>query len=283
MDPLETAPKDAAATAVGAAMRAAAFHRIEPVTPTVIQETNNVVVRLSPDIIAKVGRWPHSADALRREHAVAMHLAAAGALVGPPVADVGPFVDDATGFVVTIWHALDIDPEKGVAPAEAARELRAIHEHLARYDGTLPDVREHVELARAALDNDDAMAALPPPGRDILRGAIDSLTDRVAEPAAVMQVLHGEPHLGNVLATRDGPRWIDFEGACVGPLEWDVAFLPAEAEHVFDDRIDARRMALARTLISACVATWCWVRADIDGMLGHARHHLERVSAAMDP
>jgi len=93
------------------------------------------------------------------------------------------------------------------------------------------------------------------------------------------QALHGEPHLGNVLRTRDGPRWIDLEDVCVGPLEWDVAFLPTDVESLFET-IDPELMDVVRTLNSACVATWCWVRADLDGMLPHARYHLDRVRSA---
>jgi thiamine kinase-like enzyme len=40
-----------------------------------------------------------------------------------------------------------------------------------------------------------------------------------------MQPVHGDAHLGNVLATARGAVWTDWEDAFVGPIEWDLASL----------------------------------------------------------
>ncbi|HVF32396.1 MAG TPA: phosphotransferase, partial [Acidimicrobiales bacterium] len=37
------------------------------------------------------------------------------------------------------------------------------------------------------------------------------------------QLLHGEPHPGNVLRTRDGLLFVDLETCCRGPIEFDIA------------------------------------------------------------
>ena len=37
------------------------------------------------------------------------------------------------------------------------------------------------------------------------------------------QPLHGDAHKKNVLRTRNGLVWTDFEDACCGPTEWDLA------------------------------------------------------------
>ena len=37
------------------------------------------------------------------------------------------------------------------------------------------------------------------------------------------QPLHGDAHKKNVLKTRNGLVWTDFEDACSGPIEWDLA------------------------------------------------------------
>lgn len=249
--------------------------------PRLLAETNNVVVWLFPhDVIAKVGRWPHSIEALAREHAVASDLAQTDAPIVRPVA-AAPTVDEATGCVVTLWQRREVDPNRDVAPLEAGVSLCDLHEYLRRYDGDLPDFRGHVALARSALEDDAAMAALPDPDRDVLRNAIDAWCVRIDAASFVSRPLHGEPHLGNVLATSAGPRWIDLEDACTGPLEWDLAFLPEDAVAAFGD-VDAELLAILRDLVSAVVATWCWVRADVDGMLPHARYHLGRVKAARD-
>jgi hypothetical protein len=273
---VKRANSDTTRSAVDAAVRIGTTHGYPADRPRLLSETNNVVVWLFPHgVIAKVGRWPHSSQALVREHAVANELAATDAPIARPVAAAAT-VDDATGCVVTLWHRLEVDPSRDVAPLEAGASLRELHEHLRRYRGELPDFRDHVALARSALDDDGAVAALPNPDRDVLRGAIDAWRVRVDAASFVSRPLHGEPHLGNVLATPAGLRWVDVEDVCSGPLEWDLAFLPEDAVAAFGD-VDADLLGLLRDLVSAVVATWCWVRADVDGMLPHARYHLARV------
>jgi hypothetical protein len=39
------------------------------------------------------------------------------------------------------------------------------------------------------------------------------------------QALHGDAHLGNCMASPAGPLWHDFETACRGPREYDLAAL----------------------------------------------------------
>jgi thiamine kinase-like enzyme len=62
-----------------------------------------------------------------------------------------------------------------------------------------------------------------------------------------------------VLWTSDGPLFIDFEAACAGPLEWDIAYLPAEARGSFLD-YNEDLVELLRQAISFCVAAWCWAQ-----------------------
>ena len=95
--------------------------------------------RLRPHaLIAKVGRWRHSADSLIREHAVATALTADDAPVARPWPGIPPTRDVETGFMVTLWQRIDFDPERVVTPNEVGESLRELHEALARYDGNLP-------------------------------------------------------------------------------------------------------------------------------------------------
>lgn len=231
-------------------------------------------------IIAKVGKWAHSAEGLLREHAVAAALAAEDAPIAPPLAGhESPERDPETGFLVTLWRRLDHDREREIAPTELAESLRQLHQSLARYEGELPSFRFGLGLARAALADDARMGALPPDDRAMLRATFDRLLSEVDVHAFVEQRLHGEPHDGNLLATPSGLRWIDLEAACVGPLEWDLAFLPGEAVAGFPEA-DLELLSRLRTLNSARVASWCWLRAEIDEMRRHGEHHLEQVRLA---
>jgi hypothetical protein len=50
---------------------------------------------------------------------------------------------------------------------------------------------------------------------------------------------------------------LDFETACRGPLEWDLAALDDAALTLFP-RVDRELILLLRRMRSACVAAKCW-------------------------
>src|SRR5262247_3482047 len=101
------------ADAVSAASRVGEQLGFASTHPLPIQETNNTVVWLQPhDVIAKVGKWKHSAETFTREHAVASALGSVGAPCAVPVADVAPVFDEETGFIVTLWQRFDHDPSR---------------------------------------------------------------------------------------------------------------------------------------------------------------------------
>jgi aminoglycoside/choline kinase family phosphotransferase len=246
----------------------------------VVQESNNTVVWLRPyAVIAKVGRRSHSAASLVREHEVADFLSRNGAAVAPPVEGIAPTSDDDTGFMVTLWQRLDNDPESEPSPRALADSLRELHHTLMRFEGELPSFEASLDLARTALWDDVQMRALPVSDRSMLRLAYDRLLAEVRTRHMAVRPLHGEAHGRNVLVTPQGLRWIDFEGACIGPLEWDLAFLPQRAIDAFPEA-DARLLSELRTLNSARVATWCFARWEFPELRWHARFHLEQVRRA---
>ena len=75
------------------------------------------------------------------------------------------------------------------------------------------------------------------------------------------QLLHGEPHPGNVLNTTRGPLFIDFETVCRGPVEFDLAHVPEEVS----DRnpgVDPQLLGECRGLVLAMVAAWRFDKGD---------------------
>jgi Ser/Thr protein kinase RdoA (MazF antagonist) len=256
------------------------MHGYPPKNAVVVQETNNVVVWLRPhQIIAKVGRWRHSAESLAREHAVAVALSAAEAPIARPVTEAAPAIEGNSGLVVTLWHRLEIRRGGALTPAQMGESLRILHAHLDGYEGELPGFEADLTRARTGLDDDDSMAALSFDDRATLRSAIDRLLPQVRAHPSHERTLHGEPHGGNLLATPAGLRWIDLEAVCRGPIEWDLSFLPDDAVRTFPS-VDRELLGLLRTLNSARVATWCWTRAEIDEMRRHGEYHLARVRRA---
>ena len=161
---------------------------------------------------------------------------------------------------------------------EAAAALRALHRALADYAGPLPALEERHARAHAAVSGD--LRELAPDRREFLRDAFERLRQRAHGASAY--VLHGGPHSGNLLPTRDGLLWIDLDTVCRGPLEWDVAHLHEEAAAVFPE-VDADLLATMKLLVSAEVAIWCFAQygraPEVDEA---ARFHLALLEAEAD-
>ena len=84
---------------------------------------------------------------------------------------------------------------------------------------------------------------------------------------ATEQLLHGEPHVGNLLKTASGIRFIDLETCCYGPVEFDIAHTPFEVGRrcIAADRLQLRD---CRILMLAMIAAW---RADRDDEFSNGR------------
>lgn len=89
--------------------------------------------------------------------------------------------------------------------------------------------------------------------------------------------LRGDVHLGNLLIGPRGALWTDFDDACRGPREYDIAGLPASAWPPFRNADPAliRRFA---DLKSVCVAVWCAADPSRSAEVREAAdYHLHRV------
>ncbi|WP_211241214.1 phosphotransferase family protein [Pseudonocardia spinosispora] len=94
-----------------------------------------------------------------------------------------------------------------------------------------------------------------------LGGRLASLRQAIEDRGAVEQLLHGEPHSGNVLSTKIGPLFIDLETRCRGPVEFDLAHAPEDVcEHY--PNVDRGVLDDCRQLVLAMFAAWRWERGD---------------------
>ncbi len=204
-------------SAVRAAVEVAAEHGLASDDPVVLRDAWHVLVHLRPlPIVARVssGRpypeGPPEEDVIH-ELAVASHAARAGAPVVPPSDLLDPGPHRCGGHVVAFWRY--VGQPREVEPVAAGEGLRAIHDALADYDGELPSLHTE-DLARIT----DSLE--PSPDVELLREL------GLQQPAGRPQALHGDAHLANCLP---GPLWHDFETACRGPRELDLAALALSA------------------------------------------------------
>jgi hypothetical protein len=188
----------------------------------VLCNSNKLALRLLPcDVFARVAHAGHGLAQLEVE--LALRLAAAGGPVAALEPRVKPRGYEHDGFEVTLWTY---------------------------YEPATPHFTERVadapgHIARTpALDDAD---------RELLHSRLRDLSRAVTDRGAPEQLLHGEPHQGNVLATKRGLRFIDLETCCRGPVEFDLAHVPAAVSEHYPDA-DQALLQDCRGLVLAVVA-----------------------------
>ena len=91
--------------------------------------------------------------------------------------------------------------------------------------------------------------------RELLSTTLRNLRQAIVDRGAVEQLLHGEPHPGNVLRTKNGLRFIDLETCCRGPVEFDLAHVPEQVSERYSSA-DQQLLRECRCLVLAMVAAW---------------------------
>ena len=223
-----------------------------------LRESHNTLVLLpEARVVAKVAP-SRNVEALGRELAVGLHLAARGApTVRPlPDGDAGPY--ELNGRVLTLWSYFPPAPAGEQPGLELGRALRAFHEALADFASPLPPFTEKVDDAAVLFADPTATPELPASDRRLTAAIYDRLRSWLVTVGTGSR-LHGEPHSDNVIWTLNGPVLVDFEAVCMGPAEWDLGFLPEQARETFPERNDDL-IASLRQAISFCVAGWCWAQ-----------------------
>jgi hypothetical protein len=261
--------------AVAAAQDAAGRLGLGARDSTVLHRSHNVVVRIN-HVVLKVGT-DHAR--IRREVEVSRDAARAGGPVLTPHAD----ALEVGRFLVSAWPYLRVD-SAAAGDEAAARALRELHRALGQTRVLLPRLADRFDEVRRLLDDERVTGALDGEGRVCLRAALDRVSAAVAESPAEL-ALHTEPHDGNRLTVGGVVVYIDLEAVCIGPVEWDLAYLPdAVAEEVWPDH-DRRLRRRLHVGVSACVSTYCWrhvtSRPGDSEMRWHAEHHLGFVRDAL--
>ena len=91
--------------------------------------------------------------------------------------------------------------------------------------------------------------------------ALRRWTRAIRDRGAPEQLLHGEPHPGNLLHTKNGLVFIDLETCCRGPVEFDLAHTPTEVGGRYPGA-DQQLLNDCRVLVLAMVAAWRWDPGD---------------------
>ena len=221
----------------------------------VLQNANRLALRLLPcDALARVAHLGREVAAF--EVALAGRLAETGSPAAGLDPRVPPRVHERDGFAVTLW-AYHAPLARKVAPAEYADALRRLHAGMRTIGIAAPHFTDRVAEAQRLVADRERTPDLAEADRALLGGMLAGLRRTIVDRGAAEQLLHGEPHPGNVLGAEGGPLFIDLETACRGPVAFDLAHAPeAVAAHYPD--VDPALLGECRGLVLAMVAAWRW-------------------------
>jgi Ser/Thr protein kinase RdoA (MazF antagonist) len=249
----------AAATAVASAAGLAVGDAV------VLNDSNRLVVRLTPcDIVARVTPVTHHAGhhmSAEREVELVNRLAQTGSPVAALDARVEPRVFVHNGFKVSIWTYFEPAESRILPPAGYAQALERLHAGLRQLDFTLPHVMDRVAAVQQDVADRDVTPDLADTDRAFLASMLRDLKRPLASRRVPEQLLHGEPHRWNVLNTKNGPLFTDFENTAHGPAEYDLAWVPTAVSDRYGDA-DQDLVGDCRGLVLAMVAAYRWRRDD---------------------
>lgn len=247
--------------AVNAAISVAASLDLAVDEAVVLNDSNRMVARLLPcDIVARVS--PTGWFSAAREVELARRLAEE---TDAPVAGLDPRVEPSAherdGFEIALWTYFEPALSGALAPADYARELERLHEALRQVDVSAPHFTDHLAEIRRWLADHDVTPELTDEDRELLADRITDPGPLFLEGGAAEQLLHGEPHPWNVLVTKDGPLFIDFENCARVPVEYDLAWVPKEVSDRYRDA-DQDLIAECRGVVLALIAAHRWRQGD---------------------
>ncbi len=261
---------------VDAAVATASALGLQVDDAVVVHNSDRMAVRMTPcDVLARVA--PASASwraGMEFEVEVARHLAETDSPVGELDPRVEPAVQMRAGFSISLWTYYEpvvADPRRArseqlgmsveVAPADYAQALARLHAGLRRIDLEAPPVTVRAaEWARSA-HNPQLTPGLGDRDRELLRDTFRRVSAVIAGWGAGEQLLHGEPHPGNLLSTVRGPLFVDLGTCQRGPIEYDLAYVPGEVAGHYPGA-DQDLVRQFRTLMWAGIATMRWGRDD---------------------
>jgi hypothetical protein len=247
-------------TAVRAAISTASAFDLRVDDAVVLQDSNKLTLRLLPcDIVARVA---HGGQELAEfEVELAQRLAATGSPAVALEPRVEPRVYVRDGFAVTLWTYHEPGSTREVTPGEYADALKRLHAGMRQIDMATPHFTDRVTQAQSLVADRSRTPDLPDADREFLGYTLRHLSREIQDRGAPEQLLHGEPHPGNVLSTKEGLLFIDLETCCRGPVEFDIAHAPEQAGGEYPDT-DQELLRQCRVLVLAMITTWRWDRDD---------------------
>jgi Ser/Thr protein kinase RdoA (MazF antagonist) len=131
---------------------------------------------------------------------------------------VEPHVYERDGFAVTFWSYYRPVTDLG-SPAEYADALHRLHAAMRSIEIEAPHFTERIAAAERLLTHRHETPGLADDDRLLLLDTLHAAGQAIRRHVNMDQLLHGEPHPGNLLSTPRGLLFTDLETCCRGPIE----------------------------------------------------------------
>lgn len=191
---------------------------------------------------------------------LSQRLVEAGCPIGPLETRGDPLVYTHDGYDITLWRYFE-PSGLPVPPHDYANALALLHAGMRNMDAPAPRFTDRVAHAQDIIIDPALSPELADADRAFLSERLRSLRQAIIDSGATEQLLHGEPHQGNVINTTSGAVFVDLETICRGPVEFDLAHVPEAVPGLYPD-VDPELLDDCRELVLAMVAAWRWEIGD---------------------
>jgi hypothetical protein len=232
----------------------------------VLSDSNRLVVRLMPcDVVARIApigyRVFSAAVGAERELEVVQRLAETDGPVAVLEPRVEPRVFVRDGFEIAMLTYFEPVQSREVSPKDYAHALERLHDVMRQVDVATPHFTDRAADVQLWVARRDVTPDLTGEDRELLADRLGSLRRSIVDRGAAEQLLHGEPHPWNVLNTKKGPLFVDFENCVSGPVEFDLGWVPKAVSECYPG-VDQDLVGECRGLVLAIVAAHGWRRGD---------------------
>jgi hypothetical protein len=268
--------------AVAAALATAADLDLEIEDTDIVYNSDRIAVRLIPgDILARVGPLAYQGG-FELEVEAARRLAETDSPVGELLPRIEPRVYLRDDFAISLWIYYESVGPAAIVPADYAQALMRLHAGLRQVDLVVPRFTDQVAGRQQLVATQELTPDLNNADRELIGITLDHLSTAIVNESTSEQLLHGEPHPGNVLNTRSGPLFIDLATCCRGPIEYDLAFVPDDVREHYPE-VNPDLIHQCNALMWAMFAAQRWSRDDQMPNRSHWRNEgLNLLRAALD-
>lgn len=191
-----------------------------------LNDSNRLAVHLRPcDVLARVAPRARQNGA-KFEVEVVRRLAETGGPLATLDPRVEPRVYDQDDFAVTLWTFYEPLAPHDIAPAEYASALERLHAQMRKADLTgdwVPHFVDRVDEAQRLVDGPSNNPEIAGADRELLGTTLRTMSRMIIDRAASEQLLHGEPHPGNVLRNEGWAAVRRPRDVLSRPIEFDLA------------------------------------------------------------